>query len=231
LLDDNFATIVAAVEEGRGIHENTQKFIRFLFSTNLAEAFVISVGVTLSGMLGLQDPAGGLLLPLTAAQILWINLVTDGLPALALSLDRNPGVMSQRPRPASAPLFDRRSLRFVLFGGLGKGLLALAILGLALPGWTDSATARTAMFQFLAIGQLFYVYPSRHTSVFPLPNRAVHAAVALGVMVQLIVGMTPGPARLLGLVPLDSTLWGVVFAASGALVGAGRVPQSMVVAR
>ena len=132
MLDDNFATIVAAVEEGRGIHENTQKFIRFLFSTNLAEVFVVSVGVTLSGVLGLQDPAGGLLLPLTAAQILWINLVTDGLPALALSLDRNPGVMSQRPRPASAPLFDRRSLRFVLFGGLGKGLLALAILGLAL---------------------------------------------------------------------------------------------------
>jgi Ca2+-transporting ATPase len=86
LLDDNFATIVAAVEEGRGIHENTQKFIRCVFSTYLAEAFVISVGVTLSGMLGLQDPAGGLLLPLTAAQILWINLVTDGLPALALSL-------------------------------------------------------------------------------------------------------------------------------------------------
>ena len=170
---------------------------------------MISVGVTLSACsaCGTLPEAATSSLP----RRFWVNL-DRWPPGAGASLDRNPGVMSQRPRPRR-----RLYLTGVFASAIrrsGKGLLALAILGLALPGWTDSATARTAMFQFLAIGQLFYVYPSRHTSVFPLPNRAVHAAVALGVMVQLIVGMTPGPARLLSWVPLDSTLWGVVFAAS-----------------
>ena len=214
LLDDNFATIVAAIEEGRGIYENIQKFIRFLFSTNLAEVIVISVGVTFSALLGLQDPSGGLLMPLTAVQILWINLVTDGLPALALALDRNPGVMAQAPRPASSPLLDRVSLRFVVGGGFIKGLLGLAILGLALPGWIDSPTARSAMFQFLAIGQLFYAYPSRHTTVIPRPNSALHWAVALGIGIQLLVGILPGPAALLGLAPLTAAMWVLVFSCS-----------------
>jgi len=214
LLDDNFATIVAAIEEGRGIYENTQKFIRFLFSTNLAEVIVVAVGVMLSALLGLQDSAGGLLLPLTAVQILWINMVTDGLPALALGLDRNPGVMSNPPRPASSPLLDRQSLLFVVLAGLSKGSLALAILGLAMPGWIDPLTARTAMFQFLAIGQLFFAYPCRHTTVRPLPNRALHGAVALGLAVQVLAGVLPGPARWLGLAPLPPELWALVFGAS-----------------
>ena len=153
-------------------------------------------------------------MPLTAVQILWINLVTDGLPALALALDRNPGVMAQVPRPASAPLLDRLSLRFVLGGGIIKGMLGLAILGMALPGWIDNPTARSAMFQFLAIGQLFFAYPSRHTTVVPLTNFALHWAVALGVGIQLLVGTLPGPAALLGLAPLSAAMWALVFAVS-----------------
>ena len=104
LLDDNFATIVAAVEEGRSIYENIQKFIRFLFSTNLSELLVVSGAALAAFLLDLRDAAGSLLLPLTAVQLLWINFVSDGAPALALGLDRNPGVM-RRPsaRPACAP--------------------------------------------------------------------------------------------------------------------------------
>lgn len=102
LLDDNFATIVAAIEEGRSIYENIQKFLRFLFSTNLSEVLVVALGMVLAALLGLRDEAGHLLLPLTAVQILWINLVTDGLPALALSLDRNPGVLDRPPGPRKA---------------------------------------------------------------------------------------------------------------------------------
>lgn len=214
ILDDNFATIVAAIEEGRGIYENTQKFIRFLFSTNLAEVIVISVGVMLSSLLGLHEQAGGLLLPLTAVQILWINLVTDGMPALALSLDRNPGVMSQAPRPASSPLLDRTSLRFVFAGGLTNGLIALGLLGLSEIGWIEPQAARSAMFQFLAICQLFYSYPSRHTAVMPLRNMTLHAAVALGIVLQVFVGIAEAPARLLGLVPLTPQVWGIVFCAA-----------------
>ena len=125
LLDDNFATIVGAVEEGRGIYENIQKFLRFLFSTNLSEVLLVAGGAVLAFALDLRDATGALMLPLTAAQILWINLLTDGVPALALAFDRTPGVMQQPPRPANAPLLDRPSVRFVVAAGSMKAVLAL----------------------------------------------------------------------------------------------------------
>jgi Ca2+-transporting ATPase len=134
LLDDNFVTIVNAVEEGRGIYENVQKFLRFLFSTNLSEVLLVAGGAILAFTLDLRDEAGFLLLPLTAAQILWINLVTDGLPALALAFDRTPGVMQQPPRPPESPLLDRASVRFVVGAGTMKALVALGVLGRPLDG-------------------------------------------------------------------------------------------------
>ncbi len=95
LLDDNFATIVAAIEEGRSIYENIQKFIRFFFSTDLALIVLMTAGLAIAYLLGFRDPTGGtFLLPLTAVQLLWINVVADGPPALALAFDRNPGVMN-----------------------------------------------------------------------------------------------------------------------------------------
>jgi Ca2+-transporting ATPase len=108
LLDDNFATIVRAVEEGRAIYENIQKFLRFLFSTNLSEVLLVAGGAVVAFAIDLRDEEGSLMLPLTAAQILWINLLTDGLPALALAFDRTPGVMQQRSG-RQAP--ENRSLR------------------------------------------------------------------------------------------------------------------------
>jgi Ca2+-transporting ATPase len=96
LLDDNFATIVRAVEEGRGIYDNIQKFLRFLFSTNLSEVLLVAAGALLAFAFDMRDTGGALLMPLTAVQILWINLMTDGLPALAIAFDRTPGVMQQR---------------------------------------------------------------------------------------------------------------------------------------
>ena len=130
LLDDNFATIVGAIEEGRSIYENIQKFLRFLFSTNLSEVLLVSRRRRARLLLGLRDSGGALLLPLTAAQILWINLVTDGLPALALALDRTPGVMQQPPRPPDAPLLDRPSMRFIVGAGVMKACSRWALLGL-----------------------------------------------------------------------------------------------------
>ncbi|WP_337867741.1 cation-transporting P-type ATPase [Meiothermus sp.] len=210
LLDDNFATIVAAVEEGRSIYENIQKFIRFLFSTNLSEVLVVSIGALAAALLNLRDATGALLLPLTAVQILWINLITDGLPALALTLDKNPGVMQYPPRPPKAPLLDQKSLRFVLVSGGIKALCALALLGI-LPrlGYSLEAT-RSVAFHFMAIVQLFFAYPARHTHLFPLPNRWLHGAVLLGMAVQFGVGMLPASMLALDLVPLPLLLWGVL---------------------
>ena len=219
LLDDNFATIVGAVEEGRGIYENIQKFLRFLFSTNLSEVLLIAAGALLAFGLDLRDPTGALMLPLTAVQILWINLLTDGIPALALAFDRTPGVMRQPPRPASSPLLDRPSVRFVIGVGSMKAALALSVLGiLPLFGYSLDVT-RAAAFHFMAVGQLLLVYPSRHTWMRPLSNPYLHTAVIAGVGIQLAAASLPFTADLLGDAAIPVELWGVVF--GGALLAWG----------
>jgi len=214
LLDDNFATIVRAVEEGRGIYENIQKFLRFLFSTNLSEVLLVAGGAVVAFAIDLRDEAGGLMLPLTAAQILWINLLTDGLPALALAFDRTPGVMQQRPRPADSPLLDSPSVRFVVAVGSMKAALALAVLG-GLPalGYSLEVT-RAAAFHFMAVGQLFLTYPSRHTRLRPLSNPYLHAAVVGGIGLQLASASLPCASQLLGNAVLPRELWAVVLAAA-----------------
>ena len=219
LLDDNFATIVRAIEEGRGIYENIQKFLRFLFSTNLSEVLLVASGALLAFWLNLRDEGGNLMLPLTAAQILWINLLTDGLPALALAFDRTPGVMEQPPRPAASPLLDRPSVRFVVAAGSMKALLALGILGL-LPwlGYSLDET-RAAAFHFMAVGQLLLTYPSRHTWMHPLPNPYLLAAVAAGIGIQVVAATVPAASSLLGNAAIPLELWGVVF--GGALLAWG----------
>jgi len=214
LLDDNFATIVGAVEEGRGIYENIQKFLRFLFSTNLSEVLLVSAGAVLAVVLGLRDAAGSLLLPLTAAQILWINLITDGLPALARALDRTPGVMRQAPRAPDAPLLDSPSVRFIVGAGVAKAVLALALLGLVPRLGFELETARATTFHFMAIGQLLLTYPARHTWTLPVPNPYLHAAVLGGIAVQIAAGTLPAAAALLGRADLPLFLWGMVFAAA-----------------
>ena len=134
----------------------------------------------------LRDETGMLMLPLTAAQILWINLLTDGMPALALAFDRTPGVMQQKPRPADSPLLDRASVRFVVSVGTMKATLALAVLGLVPMFGYSLEVTRAVAFHFMAIGQLFLTYPSRHTWLRPLANPYLHAAVAGGVAIQFV---------------------------------------------
>jgi Ca2+-transporting ATPase len=219
LLDDNFATIVGAVEEGRGIYENIQKFLRFLFSTNLSEVLLIAAGAVLAFGLDLRDATGALMLPLTAVQILWINLLTDGIPALALAFDRTPGVMRQPPREPSSPLLDRPSVRFVVGVGGMKAALALSVLGvLPLFGYSLDVT-RAAAFHFMAVGQLLLVYPSRHTWMRPLSNPYLHTAVIAGVGIQVMAASLPVTANLLGDAAIPVELWGVVL--GGALVAWG----------
>ncbi|WP_027893100.1 cation-translocating P-type ATPase [Calidithermus chliarophilus] len=214
LLDDNFATIVAAIEEGRSIYENIQKFLRFLFSTNLSEVLLVALGAFIAFFLGLREADGSLLLPLTAVQILWINLMTDGLPALTLALDKNPAVMQRPPKPPDSPLLDLASLRFVLISGGVKALLGLGLLGLVPRMGNSLETARSVAFHFMAIGQLFFGYPSRRTEVSPPPNPALHLVVLLGIGVQVLVGVWPATVQAFGTVMLPLPLWGLVLAAA-----------------
>ncbi len=174
LLDDNFATITAAVEEGRGIYDNIQKFLRFLFSTNVALVILVAVGVVGAAIGDLRDEAGDLLVPLTAAQLLWINVIADGPPALALGVDRTRGVMQRRPRSPSAPLLTRAGLRFIFVSGILKAALGLALFfGLPELDYTG-IEAVTAVFLYESLAQLAFVYPARQdhlqTSHQPRPQ-------------------------------------------------------------
>jgi Ca2+-transporting ATPase len=230
LLDDNFATIVRAIEEGRGIYENIQKFLRFLFSTNLSEVLLIASAALLAFTLDLRSDGGALMVPLTAAQILWINLMTDGLPALVLAFDRTPGVMRQAPRPVDSPLLDRPSTQFVVAVGSMKAALALAVLG-AIPrlGY-DLETARATAFHFMAVGQLLLTYPSRHTWTRPLANPYLHAAVLAGIGIQVAAASLPVTASMLGSAAIPIELWLVVFG-SAALAWAAAEGISRIVWR
>ncbi|MCB8933044.1 MAG: HAD-IC family P-type ATPase [Fimbriimonadaceae bacterium] len=212
LTDDNFASIVAAIEHGRGIFANIQKFIRFLFATNFAELCVVVVGALGAFVAGMREPGGEVLLPLTAVQLLWINVVTDGPVALALGFDRNPGAMKRPPRPPDSPMLDRFGVRFVV----GVGLLASAV-GLALFGTllthVSFGEARSALFQFLAVGQLLVAYPARSASA-SRRNVALAASVVGAVGLQVAAATVPWLRTVLGLAPMTPAVAGAVAGAA-----------------
>jgi Ca2+-transporting ATPase len=171
LADDNFATIVAAVEEGRGIFANIRKFLRYLLSSNIGEVMAMFFGVVLAKPLGLHPSASGteagLVLPLLATQLLWINLVTDGAPALALGLDpADPRVMFKRPRPKGEPVITRRMWAGIFFVGTVMAGGTLLILDASLAGGFIQSTgelryAQTMAFTTLMMFQLFNVFNAR----------------------------------------------------------------------
>ncbi len=213
LLDDNFATIAAAVEEGRSIYANILKFIRFLFSTNVALVLLIAIGVTGAAVLDLQDDFGNLLVPLLAVQLLWINIIADGPPALALGMDRNRGMMSQRPRPPSAPLLTRTGIRFILTtGALKAGMGVLLFFSLPVLAFSGSTT-QTAVFLYESLAQVAFVYPARRITRRSLPNRTLNIIVAATVVLQILTITVPGLRTMLGLVPLDAPVLALVAAA------------------
>ena len=224
LMDDNFATIVAAIEEGRSIYENIQKFIRFFFSTDLALIVLMVAGLAMAFLLGHKDPSGGtFLLPLTAVQLLWINVVADGPPALALAFDRNPGVMARPPRPASSELLDGPSLRFIAITGVLKAAVGVGFLAM-LPrlGFTLEET-RTSLFVYELIMQLVFAYPCRRVTAIPLPNIWIHVAVGLGIVLQLATVVLAPLRALLGLVPIGGGLVAVILLVTLATWGVAEV--------
>jgi Ca2+-transporting ATPase len=210
LLDDNFATIVAAIDEGRNVYENIQAVIHFLFSTNLALVLLVTLGAIGSALLDLRDAQGMLLVPLTAAQLLWVNVIANGPPALALGIDRTPDVMRRAPRPKEAALLEGAGLRFVLVSGSVKAAVGLSLL-LLLPAWgLDVESTRTAVFMYESLAPLAFVYPSRQLSLRRLRNPVLDAVVAVSVLIQPAIVYLPALRDSLGLTPLDLTAWGFV---------------------
>jgi magnesium-transporting ATPase (P-type) len=180
LADDNFATIVEAVREGRGIFDNIRKFLRYLLSSNMGEVLTVFLGVLGAGILGLKGASGAVVLPLLATQILWINLVTDSGPALRLNervIDAGmwAGVIQIGVLIAVATLL---TIDFYLPGGLIEGA-------------HDLATARTAGFTVLVFASLFQALNARSetTSAFAhlFVNPWLWGAIALSVLLQVAV--------------------------------------------
>jgi Ca2+-transporting ATPase len=184
LQDDNFATIVSAVEEGRVIYDNIRKFIRYLLSCNSAEIAVMLLG-----------PLLGMPLPLLPLQILWMNLVTDGLPALALGMEpAEPGVMKRPPNPASVNIFDRRMVRGILWLGM---LMAVISLGIGYFYWRAGAEYwQTMTFTTLTLSQLAAALAARseNTSLLKigiLSNTSMWQALLTTFVLQLAVIYLP----------------------------------------
>lgn len=210
LLDDNFATIIGAIEEGRGIYENIQTFIRFTFSTNVALMVLVVTGAVVAHVNGFRDATGMLLLPLTALQLLWINFLGDGPPALALALDRTPGQMDRPPRPPQSGLLDRASSRFILATGAFKGALGIALLVLLPAFGIGLIVTQTVVFLYESVGKLVSVYPSRLVVEHRPKNWVLHVSIIAGVALQAAVIVVPGLRRFLGLAALDAKSLAIV---------------------
>jgi len=228
LLDDDFATIVAAVEEGRMIYENLLSFVRFTFSSNVALAVLVLGGAVGSLLLGLRGSQGSLLLPLTALQILWINFLGDGPTALALSMDRCRGTMSSPPRARDRSLLDAKTLRFVLLDGLMKGAFGLALLVL-MPRFGSSIPATAAsVFLYESVAKLLSAYPARKLGAQPAQNPWLHGSVLVGGALGLVcVGFAP-VRSVLGLVPLAPRELLFVFALLILTWGSGELAARVV---
>lgn len=185
LSDDNFATIVAAIEEGRGIYENIRKFIRYLLASNVGEIMTMFLAMMM-----------GMPLPLVPIQILWVNLVTDGLPAMALGVDQaEKDLMQHKPRSAKENIFARRLGWKIISRGMLIGVCTLAAFWITWQQNPDSASglvrAQTVAFATLVMAQLIHVFDCRSSrSIFhrnPLQNKWLVVSVISSVL--LLIGV------------------------------------------
>ena len=217
LADDNFATIVAAVEEGRTIFSNIRKFLRYLLSSNIGEVMTMFFGVLAAGAIGLAAPEGGLALPLLATQILWINLVTDAAPALALGVDpADPDAMGRPPRPRGEAVITRRMWGGIVQVGAIMAAGTLGVLDASLPGGFiegsgDLPYAQTMAFNTLVLFSLFTVFNARsdERSAFQdlFANRWLWGAIALALVLQAVVIYVPFLQKAFSTVALGGRDW------------------------
>jgi len=217
LADDNFATIVEAVRQGRAIFSNIRKFLRYLLSSNMGEVLTVFLGVVFAGTIGLSGTGEAVVLPLLATQILWINLITDSGPAIAMGVDPPiDDVMARKPRRATDRVIDARMWAGVLEMGLVMALATLFTIDWYLPGGLvegdrSLANARTAGFTVLVLAQLFNTFNARSegASAFRsmFANRWLWGAIAVAALLQVAVVHAEVLNAAFGTVPLDAGQW------------------------
>jgi Ca2+-transporting ATPase len=217
LADDNFASIVAAVEEGRSTFSNIRKFLRYLISSNIGEVMTMFFGVVFADVIGLQATRGAVVLPLLATQLLWINLVTDGAPALALGMDPpDPGLMRRPPRPRGESVITGRMWIQIFGVSVVMAAGALFVLDASLPGGLIHGSGeirygQTMAFTTLVLGQLFNVFNARSDdrSAFDglFSNPWLWGAVGLSLLLQALVVYAPFLQRAFSTTALTAADW------------------------
>lgn len=226
LADDNFSTIVEAVREGRGIFDNIRKFLRYLLSSNVGEVFTVFGGVMLAGFLGISQPGSqGVTVPLLATQLLWINLLTDAAPALAMGVDPSTDdVMARKPRKLTDRVIDGQMWGDIIFIGLIMAAVTLIGMDMHLAGglFTDRSVdavghdaqmteARTMGFTILVFAQMLNALCSRShdQSVFVglFANKWLWGAIALSALLQVVVIYVPFLNTAFGTMPLSAGAW------------------------
>lgn len=205
LLDDNFATIVAAVEEGRAIYENIRKFIRYLLSCNIGEVLTMFFGIIL-----------GFPVPLLPIQILLINLATDGLPAIALSVEpAERDIMLRSPRKLNSSVFSDGLGGIIVVRGIFIGFSTLAVFASVLHFTADTVMARTAAFVTLILTQLIHVYEckSEKKTILQISlfnNKYLVAATTISALMMLAAVYLPFAKNVFGTVPLTFREWTLI---------------------
>ncbi|KFI82735.1 MAG: cation-translocating P-type ATPase [Bifidobacterium psychraerophilum] len=226
LADDNFSTIVAAVREGRVIFDNIRKFLRYLLSSNVGEVFTVFGGVMLAGFLGITQPESqGVTLPLLATQLLWINLLTDAAPALAMGIDpQTDDVMGRSPRRLNDRVIDKSMWGDIIFIGIIMAIVTLIGMDMHLSGglFTDRSVAalgheeqmveaRTMGFTILVFAQLFNAVASRSAlqSAFVglFSNKWLWGAIGISIALQVLVIYVPFLNTAFGTTPLGALAW------------------------
>lgn len=219
--DDNFATIVAAVEEGRAIYDNIRKFIRYLLACNLGEVLTMFAATLV-----------GLPLPLLPIQILWVNLVTDGLPAMALGVEgAEPDIMNRPPRAPGESIFARGLARKIGVRGTIIGLGTLTVFVAALFLGANMLAARTMAFSTLVFSQLFHVFDckSEDRGIFEVgmfSNPYLVGAVAASTLMQLSAIYLPPLQAIFKTAALTGWQWGMILVVAGGpsvLIGFARL--------
>jgi len=201
LTDDNFVSIVDAVEEGRGIYENIKKYLSYLLSSNTGELGLM-VAATLTG----------LPLPLSAVQILYVNLATDGLPALALAVDPpESDTMLRRPRKRDAGVFSRAMVALLLGGGIWSAVVNMSLFLYALDSGRPLREAMSMTFASLVLIQFFkaYAFRSQRKSMFsrPFANRWLNLAILWELGLLAVIFVVPVFHEPFGIYPLSREDW------------------------
>ncbi|WP_291381402.1 HAD-IC family P-type ATPase [Demequina sp.] len=222
LADDNFATIVTAVREGRGILDNIKRFLRYLLASNVGEVLAVFLGVIGAGVLGLSGHGQVIAVPILATQILWINLLTDLGPALAIGAEPYADdLMSRKPRKMTDRLIDARMWWGVAFTGIVMAAVTLVTLDALLPGGMiegsqSLATARTGAFTVLVLAHLTNAFSARSETVSVVKgltaNPWLWATVALSLLLQVAVVNVPLLNDAFSTAPLSLSQWAMCVA-------------------